>query len=214
VRVVIAEDSVLLQAGLAKILGAYGIEVAAAVGDAESLLAAVAEHEPDAVIADVRMPPTHTDEGIRAALVIRSQWPRVAVLVLSQYVEERYAADLLSANTSSVGYLLKDRVADVAEFVAALRRVAAGGTALDPEVVAQLLLRRKTGPTGRLTPRERDVLALMAEGRSNSDIATALVVSDSAVAKHINSIFTKLGLSPADGDRRVLAVLHFLGALE
>jgi DNA-binding NarL/FixJ family response regulator len=213
-RVVIAEDSVLLQAGLAKILGAYGIEVAAAVGDAESLLAAVAEHEPDAVIADVRMPPTHTDEGIRAALVIRSQWPRVAVLVLSQYVEERYAADLLSANTSSVGYLLKDRVADVAEFVAALRRVAAGGTALDPEVVAQLLLRRKTGPTGRLTPRERDVLALMAEGRSNSDIATALVVSDSAVAKHINSIFTKLGLSPADGDRRVLAVLHFLGALE
>ena len=213
-RVVIAEDSVLLQAGLAKILGAYGIEVAAAVGDAESLLAAVAEHEPDAVIADVRMPPTHTDEGIRAALVIRSQWPRVAVLVLSQYVEERYAADLLSANTSSVGYLLKDRVADVAEFVAALRRVAAGGTALDPEVVAQLLLRRKTGPTGRLTPRERDVLALMAEGRSNSDIATALVVSDSAVAKHINSIFSKLGLSPADGDRRVLAVLHFLGALE
>jgi DNA-binding NarL/FixJ family response regulator len=213
-RVVIAEDSVLLQAGLAKILGAYGIEVAAAVGDAESLLAAVAEHEPDAVIADVRMPPTHTDEGIRAALVIRSQWPRVAVLVLSQYVEERYAADLLSANTSSVGYLLKDRVADVAEFVAALRRVAAGGTALDPEVVAQLLLRHKTGPTGRLTPRERDVLALMAEGRSNSDIATALVVSDSAVAKHINSIFTKLGLSPADGDRRVLAVLHFLGALE
>jgi DNA-binding NarL/FixJ family response regulator len=214
VRVVIAEDSVLLQAGLAKILGAYGIEVAAAVGDAESLLAAVAEHQPDAVIADVRMPPTHTDEGIRAALVIRRQWPRVAVLVLSQYVEERYAADLLSANTSSVGYLLKDRVADVAEFVAALRRVAAGGTALDPEVVAQLLLRRKSDPAGRLTPRERDVLALMAEGRSNGDIAATLVVSDSAVAKHINSIFTKLDLSPADGDRRVLAVLHFLGALE
>ncbi len=213
-RVVIAEDSVLLQAGLAKILGAYGIEVAAAVGDAESLLATVAEHQPDAVIADVRMPPTHTDEGIRAALVIRRQWPRVAVLVLSQYVEERYAADLLSANTSSVGYLLKDRVADVAEFVAALRRVAAGGTALDPEVVAQLLLRRKSDPAGRLTPRERDVLALMAEGRSNGDIAATLVVSDSAVAKHINSIFTKLDLSPADGDRRVLAVLHFLGALE
>ena len=208
----IAEDSVLLQAGLAKILGTYGIEVAAAVGDAESLLAAVAEHLPDAVIADVRMPPAHTDEGIRAALVIRQQWPQVAVLVLSQYVEERYAADLLSANTSRVGYLLKDRVADVAEFVAALRRVADGGTALDPEVVAQLLLRRKNDPAGRLTPREREVLALMAEGKSNSDIATALVVSDSAVAKHINSIFTKLDLSAADGDRRVLAVLHFLNS--
>jgi len=210
VRVVIAEDSVLLQAGLARILAASGIHVAAAVGDAESLLAAVAEHQPDAVIADVRMPPTHTDEGIRAALVIRSQWPKVAVLVLSQYVEERYAADLLSANTSSVGYLLKDRVADVADFVAALRRVAGGGTALDPEVVAQLLLRRKDDPADRLTPREREVLALMAEGRSNGDIAAALVVSDSAVAKHINSIFTKLGLSASGGDRRVLAVLHFL----
>ena len=209
-RVVIAEDSVLLQAGLAKILGASGVEVTAAVGDAESLLAAVAGHQPDAVIADVRMPPTYTDEGIKAALVIRQQWPQVAVLVLSQYVEERYAADLLSANTSSVGYLLKDRVADVAEFVTALRRVAAGGTALDPEVVAQLLVRRKNDPAGRLTPREREVLALMAEGRSNGDIATALVVSDSAVAKHINSIFAKLGLSAADGDRRVLAVLHFL----
>jgi DNA-binding NarL/FixJ family response regulator len=212
VRVVIAEDSVLLQAGLAKILAASGIEVAAAVGDAEILLAAVAEHQPDAVIADVRMPPTHTDEGIRAALVIRQQWPRVAVLVLSQYVEERYAADLLSANTSSVGYLLKDRVADVTEFVAALRRVAAGGTALDPEVVAQLLLRRKSDPADRLTPREREVLALIAEGRSNGDIATALVISDSAVAKHINSIFTKLDLSAEDGDRRVLAVLHFLNS--
>ena len=211
-RVVIAEDSVLLQAGLAKILAASGIDVVAAVGDAESLLAAVTEHQPDAVIADVRMPPAHTDEGIRAALVIRQQWPQVAVLVLSQYVEERYAADLLSANTSRVGYLLKDRVADVAEFVAALRRVADGGTALDPEVVAQLLLRRKNDPAGRLTPREREVLALMAEGRSNSDIATALVVSDSAVAKNINSIFTKLDLSAADGDRRVLAVLHFLNS--
>ena len=211
-RVVIAEDSVLLQAGLAKILAASGIDVVAAVGDAESLLAAVTEHQPDAVIADVRMPPAHTDEGIRAALVIRQQWPQVAVLVLSQYVEERYAADLLSANTSRVGYLLKDRVADVAEFVAALRRVADGGTALDPEVVAQLLLRRKNDPAGRLTPREREVLALMAEGKSNSDIAAALVVSDSAVAKHINSIFTKLDLSAADGDRRVLAVLHFLNS--
>jgi DNA-binding NarL/FixJ family response regulator len=208
---VIAEDSVLLQAGLVKLLGASGIEVAAAVGDAESLLAAVAEHQPDAVIADVRMPPAYTDEGIKAALMIRRQWPKVAVLVLSQYVEERYAADLLSAHTSSVGYLLKDRIADVAEFVTALRRVAAGGTALDPEVVAQLLLRRDDDPLGRLTARERDVLALMAEGLSNSDIAAALVVSDSAVAKHINAIFAKLGLAPGDGDRRVLAVLRFLG---
>jgi DNA-binding NarL/FixJ family response regulator len=171
----------------------------------------VPEHKPDLVIADVRMPPTHTDEGIRAALVIRRQWPDVAVLVLSQYVEERYAADLLAANTSSVGYLLKDRVADVGDFVAALRRVAAGGTALDPEVVSQLLLRRQRDPLDRLTPREHDVLRLMAEGRSNTTIAQTLVITDSAVAKHINSIFAKLDLHPDDGDhRRVLAVLRFL----
>jgi DNA-binding NarL/FixJ family response regulator len=211
VRVVIAEDSVLLRAGLIKLLTAAGIEVLAAVGDAGELLAAVPVHRPDAVIVDVRMPPSHTDEGIRAALVIRRQWPEVAVLVLSQYVEERYAADLLSANTSSVGYLLKDRVADVGEFVAALRRVADGGTALDPEVVAQLLVRRKIDPLDRLTPREHEVLRLMAEGRSNSAIAQMLVITDSAVAKHINSIFTKLDLHPGDGDhRRVLAVLRFL----
>ena len=210
-RVVIAEDSVLLRAGLIKLLSAAGIEVLAAVGDAGELLAAVPVHRPDAVIVDVRMPPSHTDEGIRAALVIRLQWPEVAVLVLSQYVEERYAADLLSANTSSVGYLLKDRVADVGEFVAALRRVADGGTALDPEVVAQLLVRRKIDPLDRLTPREHEVLRLMAEGRSNSAIAQTLVITDSAVAKHINSIFTKLDLHPGDGDhRRVLAVLRFL----
>ena len=164
------------------------------------------------VIADVRMPPTHTDEGIKAALVIRSQWPDVAVLVLSQYVEERYAADLLSANTHGIGYLLKDRVADVAEFLDALRRVAAGGTALDPEVVAQLLVRRGGDPLDDLTERERGVLALMAEGRSNAEIAAALVITDSAVSKHINSIFAKLGLYPGDaGHRRVLAVLHYLG---
>jgi DNA-binding NarL/FixJ family response regulator len=212
VRVVIAEDSVLLRAGLVKLLDGCGIEVAAAVGDAEELLAAVAEHQPDAVIADVRMPPGHSDEGIRAALVIRREWPAVAVLVLSQYVEERYAADLLSANTERVGYLLKDRVADVADFVDALQRVAAGGTALDPEVVAQLLTRSRHDPVGRLTPREREVLALMAEGRSNTAIAAALVITDSAVAKHINAIFTKLDLPPAEGDhRRVLAVLQFLG---
>ena len=210
-RVVIAEDSVLLRAGLIRLLAAAEIEVMAAVSDADQLLAAVPVHKPDLVIVDVRMPPSHTDEGIRAALVIRRQWPEVAVLVLSQYVEERYAADLLSANTSSVGYLLKDRVADVEEFVAALRRVADGGTALDPEVVAQLLVRHRSDPLDRLTPREHEVLTLMAEGRSNSAIAQTLVITDSAVAKHINSIFAKLDLQPDDGDhRRVRAVLRFL----
>jgi DNA-binding NarL/FixJ family response regulator len=159
------------------------------------------------------MPPGFTDEGVRAALVIRKQWPQTAVVLLSQYVEERYAADLLTANTSGVGYLLKQRVADVEEFVASVRRVAAGGTALDPQVVAQLLVRRRSDPLDRLTPREREVLALMAEGRSNTGIAEALVVSDSAVAKHINNILAKLDLPAADADhRRVLAVLRFLGA--
>jgi len=210
--VVIAEDSVLLLAGLTKLLEAGGFEVVATAGDADHLLAAVERERPDVVIADVRMPPTHTDEGVRAALVIRRQWPDVAILVLSQYVEERYAADLLSANTRGVGYLLKDRVADVAEFLDALRRVAAGGTALDPEVVAQLLVRRGD-PLGDLTQRERDVLALMAEGRSNAEISAALVITDSAVSKHINSIFAKLGLYPGDvGHPRVLAVLRYLAA--
>ena len=210
-RVVIAEDSVLLLAGLTKLLESAGFEVAATAADATGLLTAVEREQPDVVIADVRMPPTHTDEGIRAALVIRSQWPDIAVLVLSQYVEERYAADLLSTNTHGVGYLLKDRVADVAEFLDALRRVAAGGTALDPEVVAQLLVRRGD-PLDDLTERERDVLALMAEGRSNAEIAATLVITDSAVSKHINSIFAKLGLYPHDaGHRRVLAVLRYLG---
>ncbi|WP_026341341.1 response regulator transcription factor [Actinomadura atramentaria] len=210
-RVVIAEDSVLLRAGLIKLLETSGFEVVAAVGEADGLLAAVAEHRPDLAVVDVRMPPGYTDEGVRAALVIRRESPGVAVLLLSQYVEERYAADLLSEHTSGIGYLLKDRVADVSAFLDALRRVAAGGTALDPEVVAQLLLRRNADPLGRLTPRERDVLALMAEGRSNAGIAGALTVSESAVAKHINSIFTKLDLPHAEGDhRRVLAVLRFL----
>ncbi|MGE5136591.1 MAG: response regulator [Gemmatimonadota bacterium] len=210
-RVVIAEDSVLLQAGLTRLLDSSGFQVVAAVADADSLLSAVEEHHPDAVIVDVRMPPTHTDEGVRAALLIRHEWPDIAVLVLSQYVEERYAADLLSAHTSGVGYLLKDRVADVGEFLDALRRVTAGGTALDPEVVSQLLLRRHSDPLDRLTPREREVLALMAEGRSNAAIADTLVITDSAVAKHINSIFTKLDLPPDEADhRRVLAVLRFL----
>jgi len=213
VRVVIAEDSVLLREGLTRLLGEAGHEVVAAAGEAEEFLREVGEHQPDVVVVDVRMPPTFTDEGLRAALVVRSTWPGVGVLVLSQYVEERYAADLLSANTSSIGYLLKDRVADVTEFLDALRRVAAGGTALDPEVVAQLLLRRGPDPLAALTQRERDVLALMAEGRSNTEIAAALVITDSAVSKHINSIFAKLGLHPGDtGHRRVLAVLRYLGA--
>src|ERR1700753_3328123 len=211
-RVVIGEDSVLLLAGMVKLLEGAGFEVVATAGDGTALVAAVEREQPDVVIADVRMPPTHTDEGIRAALVIRSQWPDIAVLVLSQYVEERYAADLLSANTHGIGYLLKDRVADVAEFLDALRRVAAGGTALDPEVVAQLLVRRGD-PLDRLTQRERDVLAMMAEGRSNTEIGAALVVTDSAVSKHINSIFAKLNLHAGDvGHRRVLAVLRYLGA--
>jgi DNA-binding NarL/FixJ family response regulator len=212
-RVVIGEDSVLLLAGLVKLLESAGIEVAATAGDAVGLLDAVEREQPDVVVADVRMPPTHTDEGIRAALAIRGQWPSIAILVLSQYVEERYAADLLSSNTSSVGYLLKDRVADVTEFLDALRRVAAGGTALDPEVVAQLLVRRSGDPLRTLTQRERDVLALMAEGRDNAEISQSLVITDSAVSKHINSIFAKLDLHPGDGgNRRVLAVLRYLGA--
>ncbi|MFE1872421.1 LuxR C-terminal-related transcriptional regulator [Streptomyces sp. NPDC059496] len=213
-RAVIAEDSVLLRIGLVKVLEMAGFEVIAETGDAEGLLAAVAEHCPELALVDVRMPPSFTDEGVRAALMIRQESPGTAVLLLSQFVEERYAADLLAAQTGAgIGYLLKQRVADVEEFIDALRRVAAGGTALDPQVVAQLLLRRGGGqdPLGRLTPREREVLALMAEGRSNAGIAAELVVSESAVAKHINSIFAKLDLPQADGDhRRVLAVLRFL----
>lgn len=208
-RAVIAEDSLLLRIGVVKVLEATGFEMCAQVADAEGLLAAVEEHRPDI---DVRMPPGFTDEGVRAALVIRRQYPRTAVLLLSQYVEERYAADLLAANTSGVGYLLKQRIADVEEFAEAVHRVAAGGTALDPQVVAQLLVRRRSDPLDRLTPREREVLELMAGGRSNSGIAMELVVSESAVAKHIKSIFTKLDLPKADADhRRVLAVLRFLG---
>jgi DNA-binding NarL/FixJ family response regulator len=211
-RVVIAEDSVLLREGLARLLDEAGFEVVEAVPDAEQLLRSVAEHTPDVVVADVRMPPTHTDEGLRAALVIRQRWPETAVLVLSQYVEERYATELLAGDTRGVGYLLKDRVADVDEFVAALRRVGRGGAALDPEVVSQLLLRGRRRPLDALTPREQEVLKLMAEGRSNAAIAATLVVTDGAVEKHVSSIFTKLGLTPTDTDhRRVLAVLSYLG---
>lgn len=210
-RVVIAEDSVLLREGLTRLLGEVGIDVVAAVGDGEQLLRAVEEHTPDVAVVDVRMPPTFTDEGLRAALVLRRQWPEVAVLVLSQYVEERYATELLTTEARGVGYLLKDRVADVPQFLDGLRRVVDGGTVLDPEVVAQLLVRRGSDPLERLTPRELDVLRLMAEGLSNAGIASALVVSPSAVEKHINSILAKLDLPPTnDGHRRVLAVLRFL----
>ena len=212
-RVVIAEDSVLLREGLVRLLSDAGMSVAAAVGEPEALLRAVDEHLPEVCVVDIRMPPTHTDEGVRAALVIRAQHAGVGVLLLSQYVEERYAIDLIASDTRGVGYLLKDRVADVNEFVEAVRRVGAGGAALDPEVVSQLLVRsRRVDPLGVLTPRETDVIRLMAEGRSNTGIASALVVSEGAVEKHVGSIFTKLGLPPAEQDhRRVLAVLRYLG---
>ena len=211
-RVVIAEDSVLLREGLTRLLAEAGHDVVAAAAEAEEFLRAVAAQQPDAVVVDVRMPPTFSDEGLRAALVVRSSWPGIGVLVLSQYVEERYATELLSDRPQGVGYLLKDRVADLSQFLDALERVADGGSALDPEVVAQLLARSRH-PLASLTPRELDVLGLMAEGRSNSAIAAQLVIGEGAVEKHINSIFGKLGLAPAVRDhRRVLAVLRFLGA--
>ena len=214
-RVVIAEDSAVVRAGLVEILADRGHDVVAAVGDADALRAAVAEHHPDVTVVDVRMPPGYTDEGVRAAIAIRRDHPGIGVLVFSQYIETRYAADLLGAargGAAGVGYLLKDRVADVGEFVEALSRVAAGGTALDPEVVTQLLgASRRTDGLAALTARERDVLALMAEGRSNAAIAETLVVTERAVEKHISNIFTRLGLAPSDADhRRVLAVLRYL----
>jgi DNA-binding NarL/FixJ family response regulator len=210
-RIVIAEDSVLLREGLSRLLVEAGFDVVAVTGDAESFLRAVDAQRPDVVVVDVRMPPTFTDEGLRAALVVRHQWPAVAVLVLSQYVEERYATELLTGRVGGVGYLLKDRVADVAEFIDALRRVAGGGSVLDPEVVAQLLARSRS-PLATLTPREQRVLGLMAEGRSNAAIASTLNVGTAAVEKYINSIFGKLDLPPAETDhRRVLAVLRYLG---
>jgi DNA-binding NarL/FixJ family response regulator len=212
-RVVIAEDSAVLREGLVQLLSDRGYEVCAAVADAGALLTAVAEHRPDVAVVDIRMPPTHTDEGVRAAIELRQDFPATGVLVFSQYVETRYAARLLARNAAGVGYLLKDRVADVAEFAAALERVAGGGTALDPEVVSQLLgARGAASGLAALTAREREVLSLMAEGRSNAAIGAALVVSGGAVEKHVASIFAKLGLEPSDTDnRRVLAVLRYLG---
>jgi DNA-binding NarL/FixJ family response regulator len=211
-RVVLADDSVLLREGVARLLADVGFEVVGQVGTAEDLVRKVRIHQPDVAIIDIRMPPTHTDEGLRAAKTIREQWPAVGVLVLSQYVEPAYALELLQDSAEGVGYLLKDRVADVDEFASAVRRVAEGGSALDPSVVSQLVgRRRRDDPLVDLTPREREVLGLMAEGRSNVAIAGKLVVTPRAVEKHVTNIFAKLGLRDGEHDhRRVLAVLRFL----
>jgi DNA-binding NarL/FixJ family response regulator len=213
-RVVLADDSLLLREGVARLLEDAGLEVVAQAGDAEDLLRKVGAHKPDIAIVDVRMPPTHTDEGLRAAVDIRDRFPTTGVLVLSQYIEESYAMELLSDNAEGVGYLLKDRVADLDRFVDAVRRVGEGGSALDPEVVSRLLgRRRREDPLAEISPREREVLALMAEGRSNHAIANELVVTERAVEKHVTSIFSKLALPPtADDHRRVLAVLTYLRA--
>jgi DNA-binding NarL/FixJ family response regulator len=210
-RVVIAEDSVLLRAGIQRLLADENIETVAAAEDGDGLLIAVSEHRPDLAIVDVRMPPSFTDEGLRAALKAREQQPGLPVLVLSQYVEERYAVELLSGGAGGVGYLLKERVADVAEFVDAVHRVAGGGTCIDQEVIAQLMARGRRNPIDVLTPREREVLGLMAQGLTNVAIAKSLTVSDGAVEKHVGNIFSKLGLEPsAEEHRRVRAVLTFL----
>ncbi len=210
-RVVIAEDSVLLREGLARLLVEFGHEVVASLPDATGLLAAVGQHEPDVVVTDVRMPPTNRDEGVRAAIDLRAVKPGFPVVLLSQYVEERYATELIAADARGLGYLLKERVADVRSFVESVERVAGGGTAIDPEVVSQLLVRAQRDPLATLTPRETETLSLMAEGRSNAAIAAALVVGEGAVEKHISSIFSKLNLEPSDTDhRRVMAVLTYL----
>ena len=212
-RIVVAEDSPIVRAGLLALLEDEGHEVVAAVRDAQQLYTAALEHSPDIVVSDIRMPPTHTDEGLRAAIALRSADPRLRILIFSQYVETQYASRLLAGNSAGVGYLLKERVMDTQDFIDALERVAAGGTALDPEVVSQLVgasNRRRT--IDLLSPREREVLGLMAEGRSNAAIAAALVVTERAVEKHVASIFTKLDLPVSGADhRRVLAVLRYLG---
>ena len=208
-RAVIAEDLVLLREGLARLLGERGFEVCATVDNGPALVDAVLEHRPDVAVVDVRLPPDYRDEGLRAALEARRALPGLPVLVLSQYVEQTYARELLADERGGVGYLLKDRVADVSEFTDALRRVAEGGTAMDPEVVSQLLVR--VGPLEQLTPREREVLALMAEGRSNAGISESLHITQSSVEKHVHSIFGKLGLAASEtAHRRVLAVLTWL----
>ena len=211
-RVVLADDSLLLREGVARLLEDAGLDVVAQAGDGEDLLRKVGAHKPDVAIVDVRMPPTHTDEGLRAAAEIRENHPETGVLVLSQYIEEAYAMELLSSNAEGVGYLLKDRVADLERFTEAVRRVGEGGSALDPEVVSRLLgRRRREDPLEALSPREREVLALMAEGRSNHAIASELVVTERAVEKHVTSIFQKLRLPASEKDhRRVLAVLTYL----
>jgi DNA-binding NarL/FixJ family response regulator len=211
VRVVLGEDLYLLREGLARLLEAHGCEIVAAVADGPSLLEAMVEHRPDVAVVDVRLPPTFTDEGLKAALAARARIPGLPVLVLSQYVERLYARELLADGAGAVGYLLKDRVFDSGQFVDAVRRVAAGGTAMDPEVIAKLLARGTAAPLSTLTPRELEVLGLMAEGRSNAAIAAKLVVTERAVAKHTSNIFAKLTLPPSDDDnRRVLAVLAYL----
>jgi DNA-binding NarL/FixJ family response regulator len=210
---VIAEDLTLLREGIAALLTECGYEVLASVGDGDALLAALERHCPDIALVDVRMPPTQTDEGVRAALEARRRWPGLSILILSQYVEERYAYDLLAGGARGVGYLLKDRIADVDQFLAAIERVAAGGTVIDPEVIAQLLVRQqRDNPLDRLTPRETEVLALMAEGHTNAAIVDRLDISHSAVEKHVRKVFAKLHLTDDDQHhRRVLAVLTYLG---
>jgi DNA-binding NarL/FixJ family response regulator len=212
-RVVLGEDSLLLRAGVARLLEDAGIEVVGQAGDLDDLLRKVRAHKPDVAIVDIKMPPTHSDEGLRAARIIRSELPGTGVLVLSQYVEKEYAAELLAESAEGVGYLLKDRVADLERFIDSIRRVADGGSALDPQVVSQMLARRPAGPLDQLTNREREVLALMAEGRSNHSIAAELVITERAVEKHVTSIFGKLGLPATPEDhRRVLAVLAYVNS--